>query len=348
MEAEMQVLRDELEASQKSNEKLKKKLQFVSDAAEDTDKELQTYIDKCKMLETALKRVKAEEKVRVLQREAQQQLPLNRDLMACNVIEGDVPLEAVNEALRLYKDHVEPHLEPEREESQARWSSPSDVGENLNFFCLSPSEKKWKYHIDWVYPEDWKTRTVMESLFRGLKVREWFKEGGSEGPEGMGIDVEKEVTMYAASFVIRTGAKDVPFWHTDYEWFFGDEAQDNTERRKPAKQAYTLMTPLESMDSFADGHLLYKDIAGNDQVYRYKHGKAVCFGSGFEHATQPSTDNVTKAFLCFTFGTDKFDTYWKPYLEPPKAPPLGSKEFTSIVYRHLGIPSDSDTGYEAQ
>ena len=102
------------------------------------------------------------------------------------------------------------------------------------------------------------------------------------------------------------------------------------------------MTPLESMAAYRDGHLLYRDIAGNEQVrqqpspspnaeparecqvYLYKHGKAVCFGSGFEHATQPSTSQETKAFLCFTFGTDKFATYWDPYIAPPKGPPLGS------------------------
>ena len=38
----------------------------------------------------------------------------------------------------------------------------------------------------------------------------------------------------------------------------GKDAYDNEERKSPMKQAYTLMTPLESMAQYEDGHLLYK------------------------------------------------------------------------------------------
>ena len=181
-------------------------------------------MEKAKKLEASLKRAKAQEKVRQLQQQAQRVLPLNRELMASNVVEGDVPLEAVASALRLYKEAVEPYLEPERQDAQARWRASLD-GAELNFFCLSPSAKKWKYHIDWVYPDDLATRGVMAQLFEALGVQRWFTRGDPAQIEGMEIDTEEEVTMYAASFVVRTGAKQEPFWHTDYEWFFGAEGE---------------------------------------------------------------------------------------------------------------------------
>ena len=49
-------------------------------------------------------------------------------------------------------------------------------------------------------------------------MKEWFKDGQTE----MGIDYDKDVAMYAASFVVRTGAKDEPYWHCDWEWFLGE------------------------------------------------------------------------------------------------------------------------------
>lgn len=135
-----------------------------------------------------------------------------------------MPLEAVSAALRLYKTAVEPFLEPDRSDPQAKWRATLD-DEELSFFCLSPSAKKWKYHIDWVYPDDLATRQSMQALFDALEVKKWFTRGAEGQMAGMEIDTEVEVAMYAASFVVRTGAKDEPFWHTDYEWFFGHEGE---------------------------------------------------------------------------------------------------------------------------
>merc|ERR1712124_86221 len=100
--------------------------------------------------------------------------------------------------------------------------------------------------------------------------------------------------MFAGSLVVRVGARDSPYWHVDYEWSCEPQA----------KQAYTLMTPLYDMSCYEDGHLLYKNTADEECVYKYKLGKAVVFGSGFEHATQPCLDSQAKAFLCFNFGSD--------------------------------------------
>ena len=40
--------------------------------------------------------------------------------------------------------------------------------------------------------------------------------------------------------------------------------------------------------------------------YEYRRGKAIVFGSGFEHSTEPGAghDGEVHAYLCFTFGTD--------------------------------------------
>ena len=61
----------------------------------------------------------------------------------------------------------------------------------MNFFCLSPSEKKWKYHIDWIYPNDLRTRGQMSELFDMLHVKSWFKDLKAE----MCIDHEVGTTI---------------------------------------------------------------------------------------------------------------------------------------------------------
>ena len=94
------------------------------------------------------------------------------------------------------------------------------------------------------------------------------------------------------------------------------------------------MTPLHDMAGHKDGHLLYKDVDNKDRVYQYQLGKAIIFGMGFEHATQPCTDSHVKAFLCFSFGTDKFRKY-QHALTPPAAPPVGSAEFSQLVNEHI-------------
>ena len=143
-------------------------------------------------------------------------------------------------------------------------------------------------------------------------------------PLGLEIDFDEDIAMYTGSLVVRVGARDEPYWHVDYQWSTGHQAQ----------QAYTLMTPLYDMSQYGDGHLLYRNLADEDRVYKYKLGQAVIFGSGFEHATQPCTDTAVKAFLCFNFGSDKIEKYWDAP-KPPAGPPLGSSEFTKTVHSEV-------------
>ena len=41
--------------------------------------------------------------------------------------------------------------------------------------------------------------------------------------------------------------------------------------------------------------------------YTYRRGRAIVFGAGFEHSTEPGrcADGQPHAYLCFTFGTDR-------------------------------------------
>jgi hypothetical protein len=40
-------------------------------------------------------------------------------------------------------------------------------------------------------------------------------------------------------------------------------------------------------------------------------------------------------------------TYWNAFISPPKGPPLGSREFTELVYQEWGI-QDCVTGFEEE
>ena len=117
-------------------------------------------------------------------------------------------------------------------------------------------------------------------------------------------------------------------WHTDY-------------KRSVGTDALTLITPLCDFDETATFQLAYRPSprpgehayvqvvekqgdqaeeqgagsrehgthAGERPVRRYEYtkGRAVVFGSQFEHSTEPGEgrDAQCHAYLCFTFGTDK-------------------------------------------
>ena len=54
------------------------------------------------------------------------------------------------------------------------------------------------------------------------------------------------------------------------------------------------------------GHDVKRSGASQLRRYTYAKGKAVVFGSRFEHSTEPGAgaDGEVHAYLCFTFGTD--------------------------------------------
>ena len=95
-----------------------------------------------------------------------------------------------------------------------------------------------------------------------------------------------ELIMYSGFFVVRSHTSE-SYYHEDY----GADVGLN---------AFTLMTPVASTGEV--GNLLYHDVHGNEQVYKYSCGRGVCFGGGFYHSTEPFESPDSYVFLCFTFG----------------------------------------------
>ena len=109
------------------------------------------------------------------------------------------------------------------------------------------------------------------------------------------IDLDRAIRLYCTFIIVRSRCQRLTF-HKDYVWACG-------------RQCYTLMTPLEDCVASDEGHLAYLDSWGRQRVYRYRLGTAVAFGAGFAHSTQIMTSGPPRAFLCFTFGSDK-NRYW--------------------------------------
>ena len=102
-----------------------------------------------------------------------------------------------------------------------------------------------------------------------------------------------EMIMYSGFFVTRSETKDA-FYHVDY----GVEVGTN---------AFTLMTPVKPTGE--TGNLLFHDDQGEETVYHYSTGTAVCFGGGFYHSTEPFQSAEPYVFLCFTFGVTDMELW---------------------------------------
>ena len=74
--------------------------------------------------------------------------------------------------------------------------------------------------------------------------------------------------------------------------------------------ALTLITPLDDYPETDTFQLSYKS-RGGVRRYTYTKGRAVVFGSRFEHSTEPGKgrDGEPHVYLCFTFGTDRQDAW---------------------------------------
>ena len=117
--------------------------------------------------------------------------------------------------------------------------------------------------------------------------------------------------MYSAFYVVRSRCANHS-WHVDYQGPVGTHA-------------LTLLTPLRDFDETGSFQLSYRSrpprAAGAADVpfgegggadegvrrYVYRRGRAVVFGAGFEHSTEPGAgrDGQAHVYLCFTFGTDR-------------------------------------------
>ena len=151
----------------------------------------------------------------------------------------------------------------------------------------------------WISSSDANGFAFFDKYFDKLRIVEKTKE--LVGDYG-------ELIMYTGFFVVRSCTENT-YYHVDYSNAVG-------------LNAFTLMTPVMQTRV---GNLLYHDIKGEEQVYKYSRGTAVCFGGDFYHSTEPFESPKPYVFLCFTFGVTDTEI-WDSIAETAAA--------QSMVYRH--------------
>ena len=158
----------------------------------------------------------------------------------------------------------------------------------------------WNGDLRWISSGDATGFAFFDKYFDKLGVVEKTKElFGDCG----------ELIMYSGFFVVRSHTTN-PYYHIDYSAAVG-------------LNAFTLMTPVTQTGEF--GNLLYHDANGEEQVYKYSRGKAVCFGGDFYHSTEPFESPEPYVFLCFTFGVTDMEI-WDSIAETAAE--------QSLIYRH--------------
>jgi len=189
----------------------------------------------------------------------------NEELEADNVMELALDFSIVQAAY----DEVEDILSQGSFEGE-RESEKTGIG----LYSMCP---KWNGDLRWISSANAAAFDFFDSYFDKLGVVEKTKE--LLGDCG-------DLIMYSGFWVTRSHAEK-PFYHVDYSAAVG-------------MNAFTLMTPVTKTGEV--GNLLFHDAYGDEQVYKYSQGTAVCFGGDFYHSTQPFQSDETYTFLCFTFG----------------------------------------------
>ena len=233
----------------------------------------------------------------------------NHRLGALNVFEIDVDESIIDEAASLFFDSSSECTG----EFGSPFSSVTDMEHTYDelltragrFFVQRVSG--WRSNIVWVAVDDHASFSKFESIFKRLELPQRFASI---------IPHIASPRLYSAFFVVRSWC-DAHNFHTDYNSLVGTHA-------------LTLITPLRDYTERSSFQLTYKaaaaggEILPNGQIamgtanadgmrrtpalkrYEYRRGKAIVFGSGFEHSTEPGAghDGEVHAYLCFTFGTD--------------------------------------------
>lgn len=159
-----------------------------------------------------------------------------------------------------------------------RESTESGIG----LYCVCPG---WNGDLRWISSGNAAGFAFFDKYFSLLDVAEKTKS--------LVGDVGKLI-MYSGFFVVRSQTTQ-PYYHEDFATEVGTGA-------------FTLMTPVKPTGE--KGNLLYHDVDGNENVYRYSCGRGVCFGGGFYHSTEPFESAEPYVFLCFTFGVTDMEL-WK-------------------------------------
>ena len=176
----------------------------------------------------------------------------------------------------------------------------------------------WSSDVTWLSVDDTATFDVFRRIFEQCELAKTFRSI---------CQCEADPRLYSASFVMRSRCEE-PNMHVDYLEGVG-------------ARALTLMTPLRafprarSIGGAGNGggefQLVYEEarpaadgggaaaaapapsVPAPFRVRRYEYqlGKAVIFGGGFKHSTEPghAADDEPHCYLCFTFGTDRLE-HW--------------------------------------
>lgn len=203
-------------------------------------------------------------------------LPFNRRFQAFNVLEFPIPLEPVLAARELYEQVIEPEIDG---------GHPVVRSGDLAFYIKCP--KDWGSNIRWISCDNDNTYDHFKAVFNSLQIVESIRKR---------VTRTLTVRIWNAFYVIRSECFS-PHFHEDFQCAV-------------RTNAYTLMTPLYDYSQSSSGHLIYKDFLGINRHYTYRLGRAIIFGAGFRHATAPMSDATQRAFLCFTFGSDK-QVHWE-------------------------------------
>lgn len=171
-------------------------------------------------------------------------------------------------------------------------------GGGARFAAIKPSASKgWASDLVWFSADDEAALDTFRSIFEHLRLAARFAPVVEHGAT---------LRMYLAFFVVRSACASANM-HSDYDPEVGTSA-------------LTLMAPLADYATDEDGgfQLLYartRDRAAPQAApsrYTYRRGKAIAFGAGFSHSTEPGRAaklDEPHAFLCFTFGTDLEDRW---------------------------------------
>lgn len=168
------------------------------------------------------------------------------------------------------------------------------TGISLLSFCPD-----WNGDLRWMSSSDRNGFAFFDRYFDKLGVAEKTREV---------LGDNRELIMYTGFFVVRSFTENT-YYHIDYSGEVG-------------LNAFTLMTPVMQTRV---GNLLYHDIKGEEQVYQYSRGKAICFGGDFYHSTEPFESPNPYVFLCFTYGVTDMGI-WDSIAETAAA--------QSKLYRH--------------
>ena len=196
----------------------------------------------------------------------------NEDLEVDNVVEFDVDHDVVRACYADVNDIVdEGYFEGIRE------SGNSGIG--LYSFCPN-----WNGDLRWISSSNDVGFSFFDKYFAKLKIIQQTKN--LLGDCG-------ELIMYSGFFVVRSHTSK-PYYHEDY----GSNVGLN---------AFTLMTPV--LPTGQSGNLLYHNAYDEEKIYPYSCGRAVAFGGGFYHSTEPFESPTPYAFLCFTFGVTDMELW---------------------------------------